>query len=181
MKPVMLLTERLILRRANENDSDDLFHNYHSDSYSSMFLTRKPYTEIDQTKKFLNEWCHLPWDNEFEKFAWVVAVGSTNESIGVILVELENTCVAQIHFGISSNYTNQGFITEAAGEVVRWLMSQKEIKRIWAVCDLSNQGSKRVLEKIGFKNEGILEQKLILPAFNYLKRDCYFYAYERKT
>ena len=122
----------------------------------------------------------MPWDKESNKFSWVIALAGTNEGIGIVLVELENKHSAQIHFGIGSNFTNQGLITEAMLAVVRWLIN-KNIEKIWAFCDLSNHGSKRVLEKIGFKNEGILEKKLILPAFNYSARDCYYYTYETNS
>ena len=78
---------------------------------------------LDQTRQFLNEWCHMPWDNELGKFAWVVALAGTNEGIGVVLAELEDKHAVQIHFGIGHDFARQGLITEAGREVVPWLMA----------------------------------------------------------
>lgn len=180
MKPTRLLTERLILRRAHEKDSTNLFSDYFSDTHSSRFLTRKPHIHIEQTKKFLTEWCEAPWDQGSDKFAWVIASADTDRGIGIFLVELKDTHSAQIHYGICPNFSRKGFITEAGNAVIQWLIKQEDIQRIWTVCDLVHQGSIRVLEKLGFQNEGVRKKWLHLPAFSDSPRDCYVYAYAFK-
>jgi ribosomal-protein-alanine N-acetyltransferase len=177
MKPITLSTKRLILRRAHEKDPENLFRNYFSNPYSARFLTRKPHIHIDQTRKFLNEWCNEPWDSECKRFAWVIALANTNESVGVFLVELENNNTAQLHYGIGCDFIRQGLMTEAGHEVIQWLVCQTGLQKIWAMCDLSNIGSRKVLEKWDFQYKEILENKLILPAFDGSPRDCSLYEY----
>lgn len=180
MKPSHLSTKRITLRRSQNSDVEILFHNYFSASCCSKFLTRQPHLHVNQTQNFLNSWCDNAWDYDLGKFGWVIASAESDEPIGVFLVMLEEH-KAQIHFGISKNFWRQGLVTEAGNAVIQWLMNQPDLQRIWAVCDLLNQGSSKVLEKLNFQKEGILHNWVILPAFGGSARDCYMYAltYER--
>ena len=176
MKPLILLTDRLRLRATKNGDAMLLFHHYCSDKLSSKFLTRNPHNNIDQTEHFLKNWCTIPWHNESNQFGWVIALADSDEAIGIFLVELD-AHKAQVHYGIARPFESQGFITEAGNAAVQWLLSQSELQRIWAVCDLENKSSIKVLEKMGFENEGILKKWLTLPSFdNHSARDCYIYA-----
>ncbi len=175
MKPLTLSTKRLILRSSTDKDSELLFKNYCSDIYSSKFLTRKPHINIEQTTKFLKDWCINSWIEESNQFAWVIALKDTDEAIGVFLVEIEGHKV--IHYGISRAFEGKGFITEAGHAAVDWLLCQSDLQRVWTICDLENQGSINVLEKLGFNREGVLRKWLTLPSFECSSaRDCYIYA-----
>lgn len=175
MKPTTLSTNRLLLRRSQIGDEESLFRNYCSNVLSSRFLTRKPHNHIDQTSKFLNTWCNLAWDNNSSQFSWVIALETTNEAIGLFLVITEEH-KAQVHYGISRSFEGQGLITEAGHSVVNWLMTQPKLQRIWTVCDVEHSQSIKVLEKLEFKNEGILRNWLVLPAFGAHARDCYTFS-----
>lgn len=177
VKPIALSTKRLILRRTNNEDPENLFKNYLSDAISARFLTRKPHTSIDQTKKFLKEWCDLPWENGSKKFAWVIALAGTNEGVGVFLVEEEQDGSVQIHFGIAREHTKKGLVTEAGLTVLHWLIKENNIQKVWALCDLENEGSISVLQRLGFKNQGVLKERLVLPAFSNSARDCFLYEH----
>lgn len=177
MKPSTLITNRLILRSASPAD-DNLFKDYFSNSDNAIFLARKSHDDINQTKKVLNDWCSLPWNLSSNKFGWIVALLGSNKAIGIFLVELNESSDAQIHFGINSEYSKQGLITEAGIAVIEWLKNQKDIRKIWTICDLLNTGSIRVLDKIGLKNRGIKKAAMISPAFNNSPRDCYLYSSE---
>ena len=157
MKPLLISTNRLRLRRTCEGDGVSLFRNYCSDIGSSRFLTRQPHTDREQTIRFLNKWCDLAWGEDSLEFAWVVALENTNEAVGVFLVTVEGH-KAQIHYGIGRDYEGQGLITEAGHAVIEWLMTQPGLQKIWTVCDLDNYGSIKILEKWGFQNEGILQK-----------------------
>jgi len=170
----------MTLRAARKGDAETLFRNYTSDVRSAQFLTRKPHTVIDQTQSFLNTWCKTAWDTASQQFAWVIALQETDEAIGVFLVELEGHR-AQIHYGIGYNFWNQGLTAEAGDAVVQWLMMQPQVQRISAVCDLLNEKSMKVLEKLRFQKEGVFRKWLSLPAFGSAARDCYIYARTRES
>lgn len=175
MKPITLSTKRLVLRQAVDIDSENLFRNYTGDTECSRFLTRAPHYDMVQTTEFLKKWCDTPWQKENKQFAWVVSLAENNEAIGVFIVDIEGH-KAQIHFGLGQNFWRQGYMTEGGSIVVEWLMKQPELQRIWAVCDTDNYGSIKILDKLGFKNEGILQKWLVLPSFGKDARDCYVYG-----
>jgi RimJ/RimL family protein N-acetyltransferase len=63
-------------------------------------------------------------------------------------------------------------MAEAVRPVVAWLLSQPEIYRVWAFCDLENTGSARVLEKVGMQREGVLRRWAVHPNVGDTPRDC---------
>ena len=67
-------------------------------------------------------------------------------------------------------------MTEAVRAVVEWALSQPGIYRVWAVCDVDNAASAKVLEKVGMRCEGILRRWVIHPNIDAAPRDCYCYA-----
>lgn len=175
IKPSVILTKRLILRSAVTCDSSNLFNNYTNDPECARFLTRLPHSKIEQTEKFLERWCIEPWSKESNNFAWIVALSANNEAIGVFIVDVDNH-KAQIHYGIGKKFWGNGFITEACFAVTEWLSQDSQIQRIWAVCDLLNAGSIKVLENVQYQKEGLLKNWLVLPAFGELARDCLVYS-----
>jgi RimJ/RimL family protein N-acetyltransferase len=56
------------------------------------------------------------------------------------------------------NERGKGYTTEAVGLLVDYLFLLKDIQRIQALINEDNTPSKRVLEKNGFKMEGILRK-----------------------
>ena len=49
-------------------------------------------------------------------------------------------------------------MTEAVAAVVRWAFSDPSVFPFWAVCDVENRASARVLERTGFLREGVLRK-----------------------
>lgn len=175
MKPITLKTKHLVLRRSQEQDAEILFMNYLSLPERSYFLSRNPYKNIDQAKDFLTLWCDLPWEKEKNKFAWVIANANENKAMGLFLIILDDNQDIEIHYGISKEFDNKGFITEAGEAVIEWLSSQTDVKKIYAHCDLENIASQAVLNKLGLKKMGVLKSHLILPAFGSSPRDCFYF------
>lgn len=73
-------------------------------------------------------------------------------------------------------YWGQGYMSEAARAMVDWALSQDEIFRVSATCDISNIASARVMEKAGMQREGILRRHTIHPHLSPEPRDVYIYA-----
>lgn len=82
----------------------------------------------------------------------------------------------EIGYVLARAFWNHGYITEAAQAMVDWALRQPEIFRVWAVCDVDNVASSRVLEKIGMRREGVLRRWIIHPNMSAEPRDCYCYA-----
>jgi RimJ/RimL family protein N-acetyltransferase len=67
-------------------------------------------------------------------------------------------------------------MTEAVRVVVDWLLSQPDIYRVFATCDVDNPASAKVMEKAGTKYEGLLRRYMIHPNISAEPRDCLMYA-----
>lgn len=65
---------------------------------------------------------------------------------------------------------------EAVAVVAEWALAQPPIHRAWAVCDVENRASARVLEKVGMPLEGLLRRLALLPSVSDAPRDCYGYT-----
>lgn len=64
----------------------------------------------------------------------------------------------EIGYGVIPKERGKGFCTEAATIIVDYLFLTKDIVRIQADADSQNMASRRVLEKVGFKKEGVLRK-----------------------
>jgi len=166
-------TARLRLRIPNLEDAEDIFNLYAQDKQVTRFLTWKPHESIEETKEFLI-CCKCAWD-EGTAFPWVLIEKETNQLVGMIEVEFEKHR-AKLGYVLARTFWGAGYGTEAAHLVVAWAIAQPNIFRVWAVCDVENLQSARVLEKAGMKREGTLKRWLYHPNFDKKPRDCYVYA-----
>jgi RimJ/RimL family protein N-acetyltransferase len=83
---------------------------------------------------------------------------------------------AEIGYVLTRRYWGRGYVTEAAKAVVDWAGSLDSIFRVWAICDLENIGSARVLEKVGMERDGIVRRWIMHPNVSAEPRDCYMYS-----
>lgn len=60
----------------------------------------------------------------------------------------------EIGYGIREAFQGKGYATEAAGALTDWAFSQPDVYYVTAETEPDNQKSKRVLEKLGFKQHG---------------------------
>ncbi|UOQ91916.1 GNAT family N-acetyltransferase [Halobacillus shinanisalinarum] len=62
---------------------------------------------------------------------------------------------AEIGYVLSKEYWGKGLITEAAKAIISFGFESMNLVRIQARCFLENEGSERVMEKLGMSLEGI--------------------------
>jgi RimJ/RimL family protein N-acetyltransferase len=167
--PETLTTPRLVLRSAKSDDADELFRGYCGDSDCAQYLTRGMHTSPTQTASFLEKWCVRAWTKAGQSFAWVIAEHETNLPIGTFVV-IRDGDRAQIHFGIGKQHWGRGLVVEAGQSAVAWLFEHNALRQLSTVCDAEHVQSARVLEKLGFANEGLLKNQLVLPAFGPIAR-----------
>jgi RimJ/RimL family protein N-acetyltransferase len=98
-----------------------------------------------------------------------------DEPIGMVEVRIERH-KASLGYVLARAHWGSGYMTEAVAAVVEWLINQAEIYRVWAVCDIENRRSARVMEKVGMLNEGVLRRWIAHPNVSDEPRDCLCYA-----
>jgi [ribosomal protein S5]-alanine N-acetyltransferase len=171
--PELLATTRLQLRLPTQADAESIFRGYAQDSEVTKYLTWQPHQDLATTRAFL-ERCLRCWDEE-TAFPWVIMRNADHALLGMIEVRLDGFR-ADLGYGLARPYWGHGYATEAVQAVVRWALSQENIYRVWATCDVENLASARVLEKAGMQREGILRRFIIHPNISSEPRHCYCYA-----
>ena len=72
---------------------------------------------------------------------------------------LRENGIAEIGYGILEEYQGQGYATEAAQAACRWAFLHPAVKSLEAETDAENAASQRVLEKCGFRPNGIIGEE----------------------
>lgn len=85
---------------------------------------------------------------------------------------------AEIGYAIDKELHGRGIATEAVRLLVQKLFSETDVRRLTAGVHEKNIGSQRVLEKVGFKREGVLREHFFIRdipadeiAFGLLRRE----------
>ena len=73
--------------------------------------------------------------------------------------DMENG-VVEIGYSLAKWKWNQGYMTEALEKVIEYTFETMDVNRIEAMHEPENPASGRVMEKCGFKKEGLLRQRL---------------------
>jgi len=171
--PLKLESERLLLRRPEEDDAASIFESYAQDPAVTRFLIWKPHCAVTETHKFIQR-CQLVW-TEGTAYPWVIIRKSDHLLLGMIELRPEGH-KAELGYVLARDVWGHGYMTEAVGTVVAWALAQSQIWRVWAYCQVQNTASARVLEKAGLGREGILKRWAIHPAFGAEPQDCFSYA-----
>ena len=144
-------TNRLILRKYELTDADDMFCNWVTDPEVSRFWGWRPHKNIDETKSLL-----VGWIEEYDKidtYHWIIESKEKSEAIGYIyLNEFDdiNEC-ASVHFALSRKFWNQGIMTEACKAVLNFAFSVLCVKKINTRHHIDNPASGAVMLKCGMQ------------------------------
>jgi ribosomal-protein-alanine N-acetyltransferase len=171
--PAPIETERLVLRMPVPADAEAIDRNYARDPEVTHYLTWRPNTSVEQAKEFIAG-SVTAWQGE-KRFPYAITLKGEGQAIGMIELRLDGF-KAELGYGIGRTWWGKGYMTEAVLALVDWSLAQAEIYRVWAVCDVDNVASARVMEKAGMQREGLLRRAVYHPNASPEPRDCYVYA-----
>jgi RimJ/RimL family protein N-acetyltransferase len=137
------------------------------------YLTWLPHENIQETEGFLAD-CIVAWKNA-SRFPYVIVLRESDEVIGMIEIRIGGF-KADVGYVVSRQHWGKAIATEALRSLADWALKQEAIYRLWALCDVDNVASARVLEKAGMQREGLLRRQIIHPNISDEPRDCYCYA-----
>ncbi len=110
---------------------------------------------------------------------WGIALKGSSHIIGTLgFNNYTKHHRANLGYDLQTAYWNNGYITEALQAVIAYGFNELEINRIEAEVMQGNIASEKVLEKLGFRKEGILRDWMLwngrhydMTMFSLLKRD----------
>ncbi len=151
-----LETERLILRRWNEDDAEDLFK-YASDPDVGPICGWPAHQSIDESRDVIK--------NVFSgKEAYAVCLKEDGKAIGAIELKLnghtdmtERDDECELGYWLGKPFWGQDIMPEAVREMLRHAFEDCGMEKVWIGYYEGNTKSKRVQEKCGFKYQWTTE------------------------
>ena len=170
----ILTTSRLRLRAPQPGDAEAIFGRYASDPATTCYLAFPRHTSLADTSAFL----------AFSQAAWaawpagpmLIESRETGEILGSTGLDFETRYRASTGFLLVPAARGHGFASEAVSAVASFAEGVGA-RRLYALCHTSNEQSTRVLERCGFRREGILEKHTVFPNLGDPEpQDVYCYA-----
>lgn len=152
--------KRARLRGPTVDDTDDLFALF-SDPEVMRYWSRAPMRERGEAEGLIGE-----MREAFERrelINWVVA-DHEDRVIG--------TCTlfhfdprhrrAEVGYALRSDHWGRGLASEAVSLAIDWALRTLDLHRVEADIDPRNEASRRVLERLGFRSEGVLRERFFV-------------------
>ena len=152
-----LETKRFMLRRLYPSDAEALFAIL-ADEEVTRFYDDEPSTEISQARDQIEAW--TSGFNERRCIRWGIVRREDDIVLGTCGYHGFHTWHRRgsIGFELARPYWRQGIMTEALDAIIGFGFREVGLNRIQAVVMPGNEGSEKLLDKLGFQREGILRE-----------------------
>jgi ribosomal-protein-alanine N-acetyltransferase len=154
--PLDLVTPRLHLRIANVADAEPFF-DHMRDPEMPRLMAWAAHASIDETRAWLSRAADalaagtdVLWAIELDG-AIVGAIGLHLICWSAFALRLDR---ADLGYWIAPVVWNRGLMTEAARAVTTWAFETLGLHKVFVQCVEANTGSRRVIEKLGFRFVG---------------------------
>lgn len=174
----VLETSRLILRPPTLADADAVYREYATDPEVVKYLTWKTAERVEETRSHMAD--QLAKMARGETWPWVITQRREGRLLGMIELRTESGGFA-MSFGyvLARPAWGHGYMTEALAAVLAFAFENPAIYRVWAIHDVDNPASGRVMEKAGMRREGVLRRAVRHPNVSDEPRDAVLWAQVR--
>ena len=151
----ILETERLILRQMKVEDAEFIFELVNEAAFIRN-IGDKGVRTLDDARNYILTGPVASY-TKFGFGLYLVALRETSEAIGICgLLKRDSLEDVDIGFAFLERFRRKGFAYEAAAAVMGYGRNALGLKRIVAITSADNEGSMRVLEKIGLRFEKMI-------------------------
>lgn len=167
-----LETERLILRQITDSITDgkdclEFINDYSVYRFWGLYdEAADPDGRHRPKKKVKTDYHYNATMKEYRKkreLTWLMELKATGKVIGeIVLYDFQLKKQADIGYRINRDYWGQGFATEAGQAMLKVAFEYMNLQRLQIRCFSNNTGSKKVAEKLGFRQEGLIRNGVIL-------------------
>ena len=149
-------TERLILRRWEESDAEDLYK-YASNPDVGPIAGWPPHQSVEESLEVIKNVLN-------GKEAYAICLKEDGKTIGAIELKLnghtdmtERDDECELGYWLGKPFWGQGIMLEATREMLRHAFEDIGMSKVWCGYYEGNTKSKRVQEKVGFKYQWTTE------------------------
>lgn len=102
---------------------------------------------------------------------WIASRGESDDTnllvctdgdpVGSVTLKSPNDVwgTAEIGYMVAPEEWNNGYATDAVSEICGYAFEERRLEKVYATVYAKNTGSRRVLEKVGFTEEGVLRKE----------------------
>ncbi|MFD8323020.1 GNAT family N-acetyltransferase [Kitasatospora purpeofusca] len=154
-EPVVLTTERLVLRAPRESDIDAINAACQDPEIQRWTVVPSPYRRSD-AEYFVSDLALNGWRTG-ENPVWCVFERESGALVGTqgLAIRAGGT-VAEIGWWATKEFRGRGYTVEAATAVARYGLAELGLRRLEWLAYVGNDGSRAVAAKVGFRFEGTL-------------------------
>lgn len=154
-------TERLVMRPWRESDGEDFFH-YAQNPHVGPAAGWKPAESFEESFKTLQEFCKKPDE------VCAVMLKETGRAIGSLGLHPDekrdgtlSRITRMLGYVLDEPYWGRGYMTEAVRGALRFAFDEMELELVSVYHFPFNDRSRRVIEKCGFRYDGILRRAFL--------------------
>ncbi len=151
-------TERLILREFQEKDWETLYEYGHKEEFYRFLPIPKQTPET--TQEFVKQALENQQKSPRVHYQFIIIFKPEEKVVGTcnIFIADSDNKLGRRGMAVNPVYWNKGIATEAGKAILRFGFQELGMHRIFAMCDVDNKASAKVMEKCGMKYEGTLRE-----------------------
>jgi [ribosomal protein S5]-alanine N-acetyltransferase len=156
-----LQTDRLILRPLAMEDVDFVFQHFHDPQVVQYLMDEPPVADYAQAQAIIDFYLE-PEGKTHNR--WGIVRRADNRLIGTCGYHKWEKAYfrAEIGYDLSPDCWGQGYMTEALRSVIRHGFERMGLNRIDALVYIHNDRSIQLLQRLGFRQEGLLRDYFCL-------------------
>ncbi|MBI4927328.1 MAG: GNAT family N-acetyltransferase [Anaerolineae bacterium] len=161
-----LETERLFLRSFTFADTDFVFQHFSNPAVAQYLLDEPPLTDIAQAQEII-EFFLEPEGKTYNR--WGLFRKADQQCIGSCGFHKwdRRNARAEIGYDLSPDFWGQGLMAEALRAAIAHGFDHMQLNRIDALVYVENERSAKLLQRLGFTQEGVLRDYFCLDGKYY--------------
>jgi ribosomal-protein-alanine N-acetyltransferase len=112
-------------------------------------------------------------DRTRDRYQWIVEVGGRPAGWVTLVIRSWEHHIAELGYSLGSEFHGRGVGTDAVRLLLGIAFGEGGLYRLEARCSVHNPASYRLLERVGFRREGVLREYFVLHGE---RVDHYFYS-----
>jgi ribosomal-protein-alanine N-acetyltransferase len=158
---VVLRSERLILRPLKAADAGAIFATY-SDREVVRYWSGEPWTDIARAVEYIDSGVRDIADGSAMRLGVELAdSGAWIGQVSLHLFDAQNRR-CELGYALMRAHWGHGYIGEALSTLLGFGFDTLDLNRVEADIDPRNAASRRAVERMGFKEEGLLRERWLV-------------------